>query len=164
MKLKNLIATSLIFLSIAPNLANAQKIESGIAKKDAVFFNYVNKYDNTGFIKNPVVWKAIASVVPPDLQKSVLPRLSVQPPIYYYDNFIIASGCKPHSCGSDEAEVWFDIGSKNAIVILLIDGNYSVYTKDYEWETLPLLIKAKLTDYEKLRPQPANIKVFKKDN
>ncbi len=164
MKLKNIIASSLIVFSIAPNLASAQKIESAISKKDASLFNYVNKYDNSGFIKNPIVWKAVSSVVPANLQKFIAQNLNVQPPIYYYDNFIIASGCKPHSCSSDEAEVWFDIGSKNAIVILLIDGNYSVYTKDYEWETLPLLIKAKLTDYEKLRPQPANIKVFKKDN
>lgn len=160
MKLKPIFA-SFAFLLLIPNILQAQAIESAIAKKDAPLFAFVGKYGNAKFLNNPIVWKAVSSVVPKNLQKMIEPRLSVQPPIYYYDNFIITSGCLPHACGADEAQVWFNIDEKSAIVVLMIDGNTTIYSKDYEWQTLPLSLKARLGDIASIQVQPNYIKVVK---
>lgn len=104
-------------------------------------FAFVGTYQNEEFLKNKKIMSAYKAIVPSNEVKALFTNSEVQPPIYFYDGYIIASGCMQHSCGFDEAEIWVNANNiKDTMVVLTQNQKTKIYTTK-PWEEMPQSFK-----------------------
>ncbi len=159
--MKSNIARFLIFALTLPAFANAKPKDSVIKKTDLPIFEYVATYNKADFLKEPDVAKAINVVMPKTASFGLYNKLRVGPPIDYIRGYVVASGCMQTTCAKNEAQVWYNLGNKSAIVMVKSGGVFSVYAGNVDWWTLPQAFKAKILDGPGFDRAPANVKMVK---
>ncbi len=157
----NLSALVVTIACILPIGVQAKPKESVIKKADMPIFEYVATYNKADFLKEPDVSKAIGAVMTKGQSTGLETKLRVGPPIDYIRGYVVASGCMQTACAKNEAQVWYNLGNKSAIVMVKNGGVYSVYAGNVEWWTLPQAFKAKILDGPGFDRAPANVKMVK---
>lgn len=158
---KNWIAILFTFACFAPILVHAKPKDSVIKKADMAIFSYVATYNKADFLKEPDVVKAINAVMTKAQSTGLEKKLRVGPPIDYIRGYVVASGCMQTACAKNEAQVWYNLGNKSAIIMVKNGGMFSVYAGNAEWWTLPQAFKAKILDGPSFDRAPGNVKMVR---
>ncbi len=159
--MKRILTAILMAIVLTPAMTFSKPLESVIKKTDMRVFSYVATYNRADFLKDPDVAKALIAIMPKAQINGLAAKMRVGPPMDYVRGYVVASGCDKTQCANKEAQVWYNLGNKSAIVMIKNGGVYTIYTTTTDWWMLPQALKAKIMDSPYFDKMPANVKLIK---